>query len=115
MTPSATPHIACTLTGGNFKARMAWINALTRECLPSHERHDLTLDLRYAPGARDRVGEMVRKERECCPFLNFDLRDDKDEVRLTITAPEEAREAAAMLFDQFISTGGDCRATDCCP
>jgi hypothetical protein len=95
--------IACTLASGAHKDRMTWIGALTRDALRSHERRGLALELRYALEARDRVREMVRKERACCAFLTFDLREESDEIRLTITAPETAREAADTLFAQFVA------------
>lgn len=94
--------IACTLAPGAFKDRIEWINALARDALRSHERRDLVLDLRYAPEARDRVREMVRNEQACCSFLTFDLREEPSQIRLVITAPEAAREAADMLFQQFV-------------
>lgn len=95
--------IACTLAPGAFKDRIAWINALARDALRSHERRDLVLDLRYVPEARERVREMVRNEQACCSFLTFDLREDPAQIRLVITAPEAAREAADMLFQQFVA------------
>jgi hypothetical protein len=82
---------------------MAWIGALTRDALRSHERRGPVLDLRYAPEARDRVREMVHKEQACCAFLDFDLREEPREIRLTITAPESAREAADTLFELFVA------------
>lgn len=105
MTVTEAPPIACTLAPGEFKNRLAWISALTRDALRSHARRDLVLDLSYAPEARNRVSEMVRNEQACCPFLNFDLREEPDQIRLVITAPEAAREAADMLFEQFAATG----------
>jgi hypothetical protein len=101
MTTSESRSIACSLASGEFKDRLAWIGALTRDALRSHELRDLVLDLRYAPEARDRVRKMVRNEQACCSFLTFDLREKPDEIRLIITAPEAAREAADMLFEQF--------------
>ncbi|MFM9847373.1 MAG: hypothetical protein ACKVP3_09445 [Hyphomicrobiaceae bacterium] len=85
------------------KTRIAWINDLARDALRTHERRDLVLDLRYAPEARERVREMVRNEQTCCSFLTFDLREEPHEIRLVITAPEAAREAADMLFQQFVA------------
>jgi hypothetical protein len=96
--------VACTLAPGAYKDRMAWIGALTRDALRSHQRHGLVLDLRYAPEARDRVREMVRNEQACCSFLVFDLREEPNEIRLTITAPETAREAVDTLFEQFVAS-----------
>jgi hypothetical protein len=101
---SPTPPIACTLTGHNLQERLAAILALTRDALQGFERRGLILDLRFAGNAAARVREMVRKERDCCGFLTFDLREVEQEVRLTITAPEEAREAADFLFEQFVGS-----------
>jgi hypothetical protein len=104
MATSAAAPIACTLAPGDFKDRLAWIASLTRDALRTYQRHDLSLILSYAPDAADRVREMVRREQECCSFLTFDLREEPHEVRLTITSPDEAREAADMLFEQFVAS-----------
>jgi hypothetical protein len=101
---SPTPPITCTLTGNNLRERLAAILALTRDALQGFERRGLVLDLSFAGTAADRVRDMVRKEEDCCGFLNFDLREVEQEVRLTITAPEEAREAADFLFEQFLGS-----------
>jgi hypothetical protein len=103
VTVTEAPPIACALTPGAFEERIAWIAALTRDALRSHERRDLVLDLRYAPEAAERVREMVRNEQACCSFLAFDLREQPDEIQLVITAPEAAREAADMLFEHFVA------------
>jgi hypothetical protein len=103
MTTRDAAPIACTLAPGEFKERLASIDALARDALRSHQRRDLVLDLRYVPEARDRVREMVRNEQVCCPFLTFNLHEEPDEIRLIVTAPEPAREAADMLFEQFVA------------
>lgn len=95
--------IACTLAPDAYKDRIAWIAALNEDALLGHERHDRQLDLRYAPRARARVSELVRNEQACCSFLCFELRDDVDAIRLTITAPESARGAADALLEQFMA------------
>ena len=51
------------------------------------------------------VREMVRKEQQCCAFLNFELSEIDEGVRLAITAPERAREVADALFEQFVPAG----------
>jgi hypothetical protein len=101
MTIVEAPPIACTLAPGAFKDRTAWIAALNKDALRKYERRDLVLELRYAPEARERVHEMVRNEQRCCGFLAFELHETATEIRLTITAPETAREAADALFEQF--------------
>jgi hypothetical protein len=100
MTTNSQP-ILCTLTDSGLEERIAWIAQLARDALRGHERDDLTLHLRYAPTAADRVREMVREEQVCCGFLTFDLRERPDELLLTIKAPEEARGIAGELFMHF--------------
>jgi hypothetical protein len=103
-TAAETP-IACTLDAGGFKQRLAWIAELNRDALRGHEREGLVLQLRYDAKAADRVKEMVRREKQCCAFLRFDVRHEGNDVLLTITSPTEARIAAETLFEQFITRG----------
>jgi hypothetical protein len=97
--------IACTLQAGSYQERLAWIAALARDGLRGVSREDLRLELRYAPEVASRVREMVGKEQECCGFLSFELTETDEEVRLTITAPEQARDVADTLFEQFVPPG----------
>lgn len=105
--------VACTLAPGAYKDRITSIAALNTSALRSHDRRDLTLDLRYAPQARERVREMVRNERTCCAFLDFDLREAEDEIHLIIRAPETAREAADSLFEHFVARSSPSSACGC--
>ena len=109
-TASETP-IACTLDISGFKQRLAWIAELNHDALRSHESDGLVLRLRYDAKSADRVKEMVRREKQCCAFLRFDIRHESDDVLLTITAREEARIAAETLFQQFVSRGQSDAAT----
>jgi hypothetical protein len=72
--------IACTLQAGSYQERLEWIAALARDGLRDVSRDDLRLELRFTPDVAARVREM----------------------RLTITAPERAREVADTLFEQFV-------------
>jgi hypothetical protein len=93
--------IACTLTPGDLQERLALIRGLTAEALLGHDRQGLVLTLRYAPEAVERVRAMVASEQHCCAFLNFEVRERPAVVHVTITAPENARDAADELFEQF--------------
>jgi hypothetical protein len=97
--------IACTLTGGDYRERLAWIANLNRDALQEQRRNDLQLDLTYRREAAPQVREMVERERACCAFLTFTLREDADATRLAIIVPEVAREAADLLLAPFLSTG----------
>ncbi len=95
--------IACTLGAADFKARLASIADLNRDALRGHESSDLTLVLHYDRLAAARVQVMVQRERECCPFLDFEISEDVDSVSVRIKAPERARIAAETLFEQFVA------------
>lgn len=108
-----TPPIACTLAPGRYLERLALIAQLSRDALLSHQRRDLVLELRYAEAAAARVRDLVRREQECCAFLEFDLQEQGGEaIQVTITAPEEARSAIELLFSQFICPSA---STPACP
>lgn len=95
--------IACTLSPREHHHRLSSIAALHVDALRGHSRRDLVLELRYAPEARARVQEMVRKEQACWGFLAFALHEAEGEIRLTVTAPEAAREAADALFAPLLA------------
>lgn len=93
--------IVCTLSATDYRARLAEIAALTRDALRHAEQRGLTLDLRYAPEAAARVRRLVEQERACCAFLQFELREDVQEVRLLVTAPAAAVEAIPDLLAEL--------------
>jgi len=91
------------LSGQDFKTRLAWIADLNRKSLKQTHRADLQLTLTYDHGALRQVEELVERERACCSLLSFAILSDKDGVSLSITAPEDAREAADSVFEPFMS------------
>jgi hypothetical protein len=103
MTTLKALPIACTLSPDDFRERLRLIHTLSRNALLGYERRGLALDLCYAPAAVDRVRAMVERESHCCTFLTFAVCEGADAVRVTITAPERARDAADELFAQFIA------------
>ena len=105
MNSGSPAPIACTREPGDYRVRLGWIAELARDGLLGVSRNDLRLELRYAREVADRVREMVRKEQSCCAFLDFELAEDDRGVRLTITAPERARDVADGLFEQFVPRG----------
>lgn len=112
MTTTAAP-IACTLGAGDFKARKAWLADLNARALTDHRRDGLTLHLTYRAEARDEVEDLVRQERECCGFLEFQVQHDGSFVEVAITAPAEAETAADTLFNDFLSNRRAGRACGC--
>ena len=114
-TGSGDTPIACTLGADDSRDRFAWIAALNRDALQSHEQRGHVLELRYAPHAIERVRELVRREQECCAFMTFGLREEVQEVRLTVTAPESSGDAAGALFEQFVASSRTAEACGCAP
>ena len=103
MTSTASAPIACTLSGGDFKDRVGWIRELSAKLLRSHHRDGLMLELTYDRCATADVHDLVRRERACCGFLRFDVRESADAIHLTITAPPEAQSADDDLFAHFVA------------
>ena len=93
--------IACTLNATDFQERVAWIRALNAKALRGSAREGLVLHLTYDAERAADVREFVRRESACCAFLRFEMGDVPDGIRVTVTAPEEAREAAETIFADF--------------
>lgn len=111
---TCTEPIACTLGAGAYRERLAWIAELNRSALRNVQREGTQLILCYDLQAAGDVREMVRREQECCAFLDFTLNENDKELTLAITAPEAAREALDAVFDPFLTrskTSGGCACT----
>jgi hypothetical protein len=94
--------IACTLGAHELKSRFAEIGALAGRALLDHEQDGRTLRLRYALDAAAQLEQLVHEERQCCPFLQFDLRRAPAAIHLDITAPMEAGDFAPLLYAHFV-------------
>jgi len=105
MDNESTAPIACTLQPADYRERLAWIAELARDGLLEVSRDDLRLELTYAPQFAHLVREMVGNERNCCAFLDFKLAETDAGIRLTITAPERARDVSDAIFEQFVPKG----------
>jgi hypothetical protein len=102
MTSRDKEPIACTLTGNDYRERLAWIAQLNRDGLRSHRRGATSLELLFDAAVGDRVHQLVKREAECCAFLQFAVDESPDHVRVTVTVPEPAREMADELFAPFL-------------
>jgi hypothetical protein len=104
MTTMSDAPIACTLSGNDYRERLAWIAQLNQDGLCSYRRDPRTLELRYAAAVRDRVRQLVRQEAECCAFLDFSIEETGTHVTLTIAVPERAAAIADDLFGPFLGS-----------
>jgi hypothetical protein len=107
--------IACILKGADHRNRIAANMALAGSLI-SQRRDGRTLTLIYPLTVAADVRRMVVAENDCCPFLDFDVRESTDGVRVVITVPAHAETRADDVFAQFVP--GDrtppTSATGCC-
>jgi hypothetical protein len=96
--------VACTLGAADYKHRLAWIAELNTAALHDYRRAGARIELTYHPSAEARVRELVRREQQCCPFLDFSVRREDDVVMLEITGPEDVGDAADALFAPYTAT-----------
>lgn len=86
-------ELTCSLGPVELRARRRDMEALARGALVEVERRPGGARLRYRAGVG--VGEalaaLVRRERECCPFLDLRVVSQPGAVVLEVSAPPEAQ------------------------
>ena len=102
-TPAALP-IACSLDASDLPGRIAEITA-AGQALRDVQATPHVAVLRFVAHerTRKRLTAIVAAESQCCAFMGFDLREETDEVVLTITAPDGAE---AVLLDFVAAFSG---------
>jgi len=96
---TSPPPVACTLDRTAYEDRMAAIAKLSDRALKHSRRDGRRLFLTFAAAARADVEDLIRKEKTCCSFLDFDLSEAEGDIVLAITAPPGA--AADEIFAPF--------------
>jgi hypothetical protein len=92
--------VACTLDAKHFKAQALRIAEVAAKNLGKSSLSGSKWVLRYDGGALERLSDLVTREKACCAFLDFDLREIGGEMVLTITAPASSADAR-LLFAHF--------------
>jgi hypothetical protein len=82
--------IACSLSATDARTRIAdWKHLLDRAAVTRTPVEGGTrVALAPLDGVREELGRLLAAERECCPFLDFELEDS--EGVLAVTIPAEA-------------------------
>jgi hypothetical protein len=116
---NTTPAIACSLETGDFRECVGWIASINERFLRGHGQASTSLLLRYDREALPYIVEMVRRERTCCAFLDFELTETSDHVELAIRIPEHAQGSANALFAPLLENAPSdaaiprCASADC--
>ncbi len=99
--------VACTLGADDLRRRLEEIAALGHESLTGRaaDGEAWVLRFRRAPATRRRLESIIAAESECCPFLEFDLGEERGELELRISAPSEGTAVAAELARAFGEPG----------
>jgi DNA-binding transcriptional MerR regulator len=104
-TPELTNIAVCSLDAGAAAQRTADFRALLQPRVRRLVRDGdgATLDLEMGSRAERQLEELLRLERECCPFWRFGLeRRSPRRIRLTVTTESPFEEA----LDAFLSLTG---------
>lgn len=95
--------IACSLSAGDLKQRLAAIAEIGKESLidQATERGQHLLRFRSDAATRKRLEEIVAAEAECCSFLVVALEERDGDLILSIAAPEDGQPVADELGAAF--------------
>jgi hypothetical protein len=99
--PGSSKPAACSLSPGESSQRAHEFRALAQRALVSRERRDgaVVLTFRTEPGVREAAEDLARRERECCPFLDFRVEERDSHVALAIGAAPEDRAALDVFYE----------------
>ncbi len=94
------PPIACSLSRREQVERAAEARELIDSALVARERSAGGLRLRFRgpPAVHSAVRALARREKECCPFFDFELVESGEDLEMTVTAPAEAQPLLDSLF-----------------
>ena len=93
--------IACSLSPIEMAGRQEEARELARQALVGRERRDggVRLQYRYSEEVDLAVRDLVRRERVCCPFLEFALEAGAERLTVDISAPPEAQTLLDSIYE----------------
>ncbi len=99
--------IACSLEKADLATRHRDVEALFADGLTAADHYGDLLELRFRERYGPRVQALAAAERECCPFMEIEVRRDGGEIVLSLDCPPEAgaalnpfAELAAQTLDR---------------
>lgn len=92
--PNDTP-IACNLDAADVGDRSSeWNQLLSQATI--YRRTKEGVEVTFSNELKETVQDLAKREKDCCPFFNFDFSDTKTGFMLTATAPPDAQ----FVFDE---------------
>lgn len=94
-----TEPIACSLSPNELRDRSeGWQSLSDRALLDvSQEAGRVTATYRAEKGIADRLTELIEAEKECCPFLNFEMTNREEIVSVAVTYPPDTEDLILPL------------------
>jgi hypothetical protein len=91
--------IACSLSAGELADRRLEFAAAAEHVVGREPtERGVRLRFRNPPGFQEELADLIRREKECCPFYDFRISTVDGEVLLEVDAPPEARPIIDQLF-----------------
>ena|SRR5579883_1397798 len=94
--------VACSLSDAEKRQREALVLSEFRNCVTATEELGEGYAFRFPCDPRwlTLASELIVLERQCCPFLSFQLtlRAGQDEVVLSLTGPEGTKQFVEAVF-----------------
>ncbi len=89
--------IACNLDAADISDRSSEWNKLIAQAA-NYDRTKDGVKVTFLDEAqlKETAQDLVTREKECCPFFNFDFKDTQTGFTLTATAPPDAQ----FVFDE---------------
>ena len=95
--------IACSLTGSEFQERRSGLLRKVSEAVLEVKELEDGYAYRFPSEATwiNELANLIKFERQCCPFLRFTLRLDPGEgpIWLELSGPEGTKDFLSALFD----------------
>jgi hypothetical protein len=66
----------------------------------SRDAQTVRLTYRRSDSTEKALRDLIRRERECCPFLDFELRSSPDELTLEISAPPGGAAVLDAIYER---------------
>jgi MerR family transcriptional regulator, copper efflux regulator len=92
--------IACSLSAEDRAGRDGEFAAILGRGLLAREDtvSGIRLRFRRSPSLEEDLADLTRREKECCPFLDFRIEASGDELLLEVSTPPDARPIVEQLF-----------------
>jgi hypothetical protein len=93
------PLVACSLTAQDQSARLdAWRSLLESASTRADLADGMSYVFRPASAFAQRVRDLAAAEQECCAFLDFEVVEQDDELRLNVTSQSTGQAALRFIF-----------------